>query len=83
MSEQFPIVNPRVEDGLALSDATFVEWQDGCADAHDIVPGRHEVGDRVPCPRCPGEHEIRGAVYAPIAHNISITEVEPETEPGD
>ena len=83
MSEQFPIVNPRIEEGLALSDATFVEWQDGCADAHDMGPGRQEVGDQVPCPRCPGEHEIRGAVYAPIAHNISITEVEPETEPGD
>jgi hypothetical protein len=83
MSEQFPIVNPRVEDGLALSDATFVEWQDGCAYTHDIVPGRHEAGDQVPCPRCSGEHEISEALYTPIAHNITSIEVEPEAEPGE
>ena len=66
MSEQFPIVNPRVEDGLALSDATMVEFGDGCTDAMSIVPGEHEVGDRVPCPSCAGEHEISSALSIPI-----------------
>lgn len=83
MSEHFPIVNPRVEDGLALSDATMVEFGDGCTDAMSIVPGEHEVGERVPCPSCASEHQISEALYTPIARNITITEVEAELEPGD
>lgn len=83
MSEHFPIVNPRIEDGLALSDATMVEFGDGCTDAMSIVPGEHEVGERVPCPSCASEHEISSALSIPIAHNITITEVEPDAEPGD
>lgn len=82
MNENFPIVNPRIEDGLALSDATMVEFRDGCTDAFDIVPGAHEAGDTVPCPRCPGEHEIVSALDTPMAHNITFTKVEPEDEPG-
>ncbi|MBC3189458.1 hypothetical protein H7X46_00025 [Pseudonocardia sp. C8] len=82
MSEHFPIVNPRIEDGLALSDATVVEFRDGCTDAMSIVPGEHEAGESVPCPRCAGEHEISSALSVPIAHNIEISEVEPEAEPG-
>ncbi|MEQ3552588.1 hypothetical protein WIS52_19110 [Pseudonocardia nematodicida] len=83
MSKQFPIVNPRSQAGLVLSDATMVEFRDGCTDAMGIVPGEHEVGARVPCPNCAGEHEISSALSVPIAHNITIAEIKSEPEAGD
>lgn len=71
------------DDGLLLSDTTMVEFADGCTDAGSFVPGTHEVGEVVPCPGCDGEHRIAAALPLEVAHNIEITEAEPEeAEPG-
>lgn len=76
MAEQF-----YTEHGLLLSDHTLVEFAEGCTDAGSSVPGRHEIGEQVPCPHCPDEHRIAEALVVPVAHNIEITETEAEDQP--
>ncbi|MBN9739476.1 MULTISPECIES: hypothetical protein [unclassified Pseudonocardia] len=79
MAEKF-----RIENGLLLSDGhTLVELADGCAAGGELIPGVHEVDAVVPCPGCAGEHRVSSALVIPTAHNITISEVEPEDEPGD
>jgi hypothetical protein len=79
MAEKF-----RMENGLLLSDGhTLVEFADGCADGGGLIPGVHEVDAVVPCPDCEAEHRVSSALVIPTAHNITISEVEPEDEPGN
>ncbi|WP_308820161.1 hypothetical protein [Pseudonocardia alni] len=78
MAEDF-----RMENRLLLSYGhTLVEFADGCVDGGGLIPGVHEVGAVVPCPDCAGEHCVSSAMVVATAHNVTISEVEQQDEPG-